>query len=191
MSRGFVTVVTGIPRSGTSLVMQMLEAGGVPPLCDAARPADPDNPRGYYELAAVKRLVREGAPWLGQAAGRAVKVIHALVPSLPPEGDYRVIWIRRATAAVLASQRAMLEHRGADPEELGDERIAAVFAAQEKALEAWLEARPAGCWLQLDYDAVVEDPAAAARAIDALLGGGLDRAAMAGVVDPALRHRAG
>jgi len=187
LSRRFVTVVTGIPRSGTSLVMQMLEAGGVPPLCDAARPADADNPRGYYELAAVKRLARDGAPWLGEAAGRAVKVIHALVPHLPPlppAGDYRVVWIRRAMAAVLASQRAMLARTGADAGALGEDRVAAVYAAQEQALVAWLDAHARGGWLRLDYDAVVDDPAAAARAIDGLLGGGLDLAAMARVVAP-------
>ncbi len=188
MSRDFVTVVTGVPRSGTSLVMQMLEAGGVPPLYDDARPADPDNPRGYYELAAVKRIAREGAPWLCQAAGRAVKVIHALAPSLPAGGDYRLIWVRRARAAVLDSQRTMLERGSAAPPALPDERDAAVFAAQERSLRDWLAVAAPARWLQLDYDAVVDDPPAAARAIDALLGGGLDRAALANAVDPALRR---
>jgi hypothetical protein len=184
VSQRFVTVVTGIPRSGTSLVMQMLAAGGVPPLCDAARTADADNPRGYYELAAVKRLARDGAPWLGEAAGRAVKVIHVLVPHLPPEADYRVVWIRRAMAAVLDSQRAMLARAGADADTLAEDRVAAVYAAQERALEAWLETHARGHWLRLDYDSVVADPTTAAHAIDVLLGGGLDRAAMAGAVEP-------
>lgn len=187
--RGFVTVVTGIPRSGTSLVMQMLEAGGLPTLRDGHRPPDADNPRGYYELEAVKRLAGGGAPWLAEARGRAVKVIHALAPSLPPGGDYRVVWIRRPLAAVLASQRAMLERRQ-HCDALADEGAAAVYTAQLETLRAWLQRETPGAWLALDYDAVVDDPDAAAAAIDVLLGGGLDRTAMARAVDPALRrHR--
>lgn len=101
-----VLVVTGLPRAGTSLVMQMLGAGGVPLLTDAERPPDEHNPRGYFEYAPVKRL-RDDASWLPQARGRAVKVIAPLVTSLPDSETYRFILVERAMEEVLESQRRM------------------------------------------------------------------------------------
>src|SRR5512134_4034770 len=112
---GPITVVTGLPRAGTSLVMQMLVAGGVPILVDGARPADADNPRGYLEFAPVKRL-REDASWLPRARGRAVKVVVPLVCDLPPSERYRVLLVERDVREVLASQRTMLAGRGHAPD---------------------------------------------------------------------------
>jgi len=108
-----VLVVTGLPRAGTSLVMQMLEAGGVPLLTDAERPPDEHNPRGYFEYARVKRL-RDDATWLPQARGRAVKVIAPLVTSLPESETYRFILVERAMEEVLESQRRMTGMSGTE-----------------------------------------------------------------------------
>ena len=77
-----VIVVSGPPRSGTSLLMQMLEAGGVEPLRDDTRPADAGNPRGYYEFEAVKRL-RHDHEWLQGAEGKLVKIVTPLLSMLP------------------------------------------------------------------------------------------------------------
>ena len=107
----FTTLVTGIPRSGTSLMMQMLCAGGMPVLRDASRAPDADNPRGYFELEAVRHTQRN-ADWLEAAAGHAVKVVHLLVPELPADRPYRVISMHRALDEVLDSQREMLRRRG-------------------------------------------------------------------------------
>lgn len=186
--RGFVTVVSGLPRSGTSLAMQMLRAGGVPVLSDALRPPDADNPRGYLEYAPVLRTATD-ASWVAQAPGKAVKVVYALLRQLPPGFEYRVLWMRRRLDEVIASQERMLARRGAPAEGgLSRERLAEVFAAQLAETEAWLAQQPSFRVLALDFGEVVADPQPAARAIDALLGGGLDRQAMAGAVDPRL-HR--
>ncbi len=190
-ARGFVTVVSGLPRSGTSLAMQMLRAGGVPLLTDALRPPDADNPRGYLEYAPVLRTATD-ASWVAQAPGKAVKVVYALLRQLPPGFEYRVLWMRRRLGEVIASQERMLARRGAPADAaLSRERLAAVFAAQLAETEAWLAQQPSFRVLALAYTEVVADPQRAARAIDAFLGGGLDREAMAGAVDPLLvRQRA-
>jgi hypothetical protein len=181
----YVTVVSGVPRSGTSLMMQMLGAGGLALLVDGRRGPDPDNPRGYLEYDPVKRLRRD-ASWLGAAAGRAVKVVHLLVPSLPPDRDYRMILMRRDLREVAASQRAMLERSGAAADELPDARLVEILAAQLDEAERWARAQPRFEVLCVEHGALLSDPKAGATRVDGFLGGGLDVAAMAQVVDPSL-----
>jgi hypothetical protein len=193
-TRDWITVVSGLPRSGTSLAMQMLRAGGVPVLADDARPADADNPAGYLEYAPVARSARD-ASWVASAPGHAVKVIYALVRHLPATHAYRVLWMRRDLGEVIASQQAMLARRGAlDDAGLRPERLAEVFAQQLAECEAWIAQQPSFRLRALDYAAMIADPPRAAQEIDAFLGGGLDVAAMASVVDAALyrqRHSYG
>lgn len=183
-----IVVVSGLPRSGTSMMMQMLEAGGVEPLTDGARRADADNPRGYYELEAVKGLARD-ASCLADAGGRAVKVVHALVRALPPEHSYRAILMERDLAEVLDSQDRMLARRGAHAAPLPRARLAGILRAQLDEAAAWLEARPNVCLLRVRHAEAIRDPAAVAARLAAHLGGGFDVAAAAAVVDPTL-HRA-
>ena len=185
-SRAFVTIVSGLPRSGTSLAMQMLRAGGLPVLADDARPPDADNPAGYLEYAPVLRTATD-ATWVAQAPGHAVKVIYALLRQLPPGFEYRVLWMRRDLEEVMASQRAMLARRGGAPQqESSPVRLASVFAAQLHETERWFAQQAAFRVLALGHRDVVTDARSAAAAIDAFLGGGLDREAMARAVDPAL-----
>lgn len=188
-ARPWVTVVTGLPRSGTSMMMQVVAAGGVPVLTDGVRAADEDNPRGYFELEAVKRL-RAGPPppvegWLG----RAVKVVIPLLYELPVGPPYRVVAMHRAVGEVLASQSVMLARRGRDGMQASagdDAALAAVFEAEWRRAEAWLRSRPDAEFATLDYDRVVQNPQSAAVVVDDLLGGSLDVAAMAAAVDPDL-----
>ena len=186
-----VTIVSGLPRSGTSLMMQALAAGGLPPLTDATRAADPRNPRGYLELEAVKRLKTDRA-WLPQARGKAVKIIHLLLPELgaaSAEGDYefRVLMMRRPIAEVVASQRAMLARQGKASASVPDAQLEKLFLDQLTRVERWLADRPqAFRVLTVHYPELVADPAGTAAAVNAFLGGGLDEAAMAAAVDPAL-----
>ena len=185
---GPVTIVSGPPRSGTSLMMQMLEAGGIAPLVDAARPPDAGNPRGYYELEAVKRLPA-GAGWLARAPGRAVKVIHALAPRLPAaEGRcYRVLWMERDLDEVVRSQAALLARLGRAPADgLPDARVAEILGQQLARAARTLDARPDVTRIPVAHAALLRDPPAAAAAVARRLGGGLDAAAMARAVDPAL-----
>lgn len=183
-----MTVVTGIPRSGTSLVMQMLAAGGLPVLHDDARAEDPDNPRGYYELAAVKASRRDTG-WLAAAPGHAVKVVHALLPELPADRPYRVISVHRAIDEVLASQRAMLRRKGEPRTAPAEEaRMGAIQLQQLEAAERWVDAVPGAALLRVRHAELLRDPAGASQRIAAFVGGALDLAAMAAAVDPSL-HR--
>jgi hypothetical protein len=187
MRAGYVTVVSGVPRSGTSLLMQMLCAGGMPVLADGVRAPDADNPRGYFEYEPARGLRRD-ASWLARAEGSAVKVVHLLVPALPPDHRYRLILVRRELTEVLASQRAMLARRGIVEDDLPDERLAAVFRAQLAEVERWAQERPTVELLCVDYTALLADAPRTAAELDRFLGGGLDCDAMAASVDPAL-HR--
>jgi len=188
-TRDFVTVVSGLPRSGTSLAMQMLRAGGMVVLADETRPADVDNPAGYFEYAPVLRTEHD-ASWVAEARGKAVKVIYALLRQLPREFSYRVLWMRRDLEEVIVSQEAMLARRGAAPEGgLSHERLAGVFAAQLCETEAWLAQQPSFQVLVVDHATLIADPYRAARSVDAFLGPGLDVAKMATCVEPALHRR--
>jgi hypothetical protein len=181
----FVTVVSGLPRSGTSMVMQMVHAGGMPAVTDGVRIADPDNPRGYFELERVKSL-RTDRSWLPEARGKVIKVIHMLLPELPVDQDYRVLFVERDLDEVIASQQKMLTRLGRPGAALPSERLRAAFQGQLRQVREWLAQRPQFQVLPVQYAAVVREPRAAAAAINRWLGGGLDETAMAVAVDPHL-----
>jgi len=183
-----ITVVSGLPRSGTSLLMQMLAAGGLPVLADESRPADEDNPRGYLEYDPVKRTATD-VSWVPLARGKAVKVVHLLLAYLPAGFPYDVIVARRRIDEVLASQRRMLERRRAasGPDASLDEAsLAGVFSAQLAEAEHRAAARPEVRILAVDHAHVIADPVAAARRIAAFCRASLDADAMARAVDPTL-----
>lgn len=186
-----IVVVSGLPRSGTSLVMSMLEAGGVSICSDDGRPPDESNPRGYYELEAVKASARD-AGWTDAAQGHAVKVIHALLPHLPTRHRCEVLLVERDLAEVVASQRAMLARSGecaGTPDD--DPLLVRVFARQLELTRRWLDAAAHVRWQPVQHRRLLVDPVGASAEIEAFLGRPLDRAAMAACVDPALyRSRA-
>jgi hypothetical protein len=182
---GFITVVSGLPRSGTSLMMQMLNAGGLPVLTDELRVADESSPRGYFEFEPVKRTATD-CSWLEQARGRAVKVIHLLVRELPTDGRfrYRVILMQRPLEEILTSQRVMLQRQGkASGEEAALRKI---FQQQLFELETYLASEPAFSTLSVDYHCALQDPVRYAEKINSFLDGDLDVAAMVRAIDPAL-----
>jgi hypothetical protein len=181
-----VIVVSGLPRSGTSMMMQMLAAGGMPVLTDDARPADADNPRGYFELERAKRLA-DDATWLTAAEGHAVKIVSALLPALPVGPRWDVLFMVRPLPAVLASQAVMLRRRG-EADAVSEADMAAHFERHVARVRAELAARSDVRWLDVAYDAVLAAPAARATEVAAWLGPGLDVAAMAAAVEPVLRH---
>jgi hypothetical protein len=191
VSRDFVTVVSGLPRSGTSLAMQLVAAGGIPPLTDHQRAPDADNPRGYFEFEAVKQL-RSDRSWFADARGRSVKIIHMLLTELPDDVPCRVLFMRRDIGEVVRSQRVMLERSGKPGGALTSERLGAVYESQLAGVARWLAGRPAFRVLDVPYAGLIADPVPLIAGIDAFLGGGLDTDAMAGAVDPSLyRNRAG
>lgn len=183
MSRDFVVVVSGVPRSGTSLLMQMLGAGGLPLLCDDARPADAHNPRGYFELAAVA-ATRRDASWLARASGHAVKVVSPILFDLPEGTRYRIVWIQRAFAEVFASQRAMLGAAG----EGGEAEWCARWERESERARRWAAEASSAALLRIEHAELLSDPARVVAEIDRFLGSGLDRAAMIRALDPSL-HR--
>jgi hypothetical protein len=181
-----VVVVSGLPRSGTSMLMRMLDAGGIPPLTDELRSADDDNPRGYYEFEPVKKLREGDSSWLPQAQGKAVKIISALLAYLPPTQTYQVLFIQRAIPEILASQRKMLVNRGEDPDKVSDAEMAQYFEKHLAQVTAWLGEQKQVRTLYVDYNQMLHDPAPTARKINAFLGGNLEVEKMVAVVDPAL-----
>lgn len=186
-----VTVVSGLPRSGTSMMMKMLEAGGIDPLTDHEREPDEDNPKGYYEFERVKKLEDGDTAWLPMAEGKAVKVISALLKHLPDGYTYRVIFMRRKLDEVLESQRKMLERRGEDPDQASEAELKELFLKHVGNVEDWADAQGNVEVLFVSYNDVVSDPYGQLDRIDAFLGGGLDVQAMAEIVDPDLyRNRA-
>jgi hypothetical protein len=181
-----IVIVTGLPRSGTSMMMRMLEAGGLAPLTDHVRTADEDNPRGYYEFERVKDLPRDSS-WVFQAHGKAVKVISALLRHLPPEQSYKVLFMRRELGDVLASQNQMLVRRGKG-QRADDDRMAMLFRKHLSEVEAAIDASTSFDVMYVTYEDVVRDPVGQAVAVNEFVGGGLDTRGMADIVEPDL-HR--
>ncbi len=179
-----ITLVSGLPRSGTSMLMRMLSAADLPILTDEERAADDDNPRGYFEFERVKQL-KDDKDWVSQAAGKVVKVISFLLPELPVGYHYRVLFMRRALPEVLASQAKMLKRRGEAPR-TDDARMSELYQKHLNHVTRWLAEQPHFDVCYLDHRAVVQQPALAAQQINVFLGGGLDERAMAAAVEPSL-----
>ena len=184
-----VFIVSGLPRSGTSMLMQMLDAGGMEIVTDERRESDEDNPRGYFELEAVKKMFRE-RDWLADARGKAVKVVVPLVTHLPPGCDYRVVLIERDYDEILASQAGMIARRG-EPIEDSQERRDRLrneyirLVAQTRNL---LEGRADVKIVSVRHEDVIGNPRAIAELLNHFAGGGLDTARMSMAVDRSL-HR--
>jgi len=184
-----IIVVSGLPRSGTSMMMRMLEAGGLPVLTDGLRTADESNPRGYYEFEPVKELDRQGArSWLPAARGKAVKIISFLLTWLPDTYDYRVILIRRDLDETIASQNQMLVRRGETVDRGSDQRMRALYAEHLAQVGRFLAQRKCFSTLVVEHREVLREPQREAARLSAFLGAKLDASRMAAVVDPAL-HR--
>ena len=184
-----VIIVSGLPRSGTSMMMQMLSAGGLPILSDGVRNADSDNPRGYFEYEPAKS--REGGKdWLQDAHGKVVKLVAQLLPGLPPGPDYRILFMERPLAEVVASQRAMIERLNRTGASLPDRRLAATYRRQIESVRKILEHHgDRVSILGVDYHDALTNPAIVAARVNAFLGDACDQTAMSTAVDPALRRQ--
>ena len=179
-----VTIVSGLPRSGTSLMMQMLKSGGLPLHVDASRPADEDNPNGYFEFEKAKQL-RKDSTWLREARGKAVKIVAQLLMYLPMEYTYRVVFMERDPEEVVRSQRKLLERERRRGGDLSDERLKDVFARQIETTKQMLANRNIPT-IYMPFAGCIANPAEAAKAVNDFFGGTLDEKAMAGTVDPGL-----
>jgi hypothetical protein len=182
-----IIVVSGLPRSGTSMLMQMLEAGGVPVLSDAVRAPDASNPRGYYELERVKRLHSEpDKSWLINGRGKALKIISFFLPHLPDVHRYQVIFMLRPLPEIVASQDRMLEDLAQEPGNATEARLLESYEVHLVNLRSLLASRPWFTTLDVHYRDIVAEPAAEAMRIARFLGRDLDISRMASVVEPGL-----
>lgn len=186
-----IIVVSGLPRSGTSMAMKMLEAGGVAPVQDGIRTADEDNPKGYYEHERVKDLHKEeDRTWLQASRGKAIKIISFLLAHMPEDNNYKIIFMRRDIKEVLASQTKMLDRRG-ESNDTSDEAMTSAYKDHLWKVNRLLKRRKDFETLDLDYRGVLDDPQTAAESIRSFLGGDMDIEKMVGVVDKNLyRNRA-
>ena len=178
-----IIVVSGLPRSGTSLMMQMLQNGGVEIVTDQVRAADPDNPRGYLEYEAVKEIGKD-ASWLPRTRGKAFKMISLLIYHLPPTERYRILFMERDPEEVLQSQEAMLRrlNRSAAPHA----EMLESYSIHLEHLNAWLNTRSDMTVLRVRYTDLVEQPVLQGEKISQFLGARLDVVRMSAAVDHAL-----
>jgi len=181
-----IIVVSGLPRSGTSMAMRMLEAGGLPLVTDGLRSADASNPNGYYEFEPVKDLDKPGDhAWLRGARGKGVKIISLLLTHLPESFDYQVVFMQRDLDEIIASQDEMLVARG-EAQGAEDDRMRALYSEHLARVDRFLSQRSCFSTLRLPYAGVLATPAAEAARLNEFLGGQLDVTRMAAVAEPKL-----
>jgi hypothetical protein len=160
-------------------------------LIDGLRTADPDNPEGYYEFERVKELDKGDTAWVADAQGKVVKVISALLEYLPPDYQYRVIFMHRNIEEVLNSQRKMLARRGEGVDTVNDAEMADLFAKHLVKVQGWLRAQPNFAVLDVDYNDMMQNPESYIRTINQFIDNALDEQAMAKMINPTLyRNRA-
>lgn len=179
-----ITVVSGLPRCGTSLMMQMLHAGGLPVLTDNTRTPDEDNPRGYFELEKVKKI-KQDASWLEEAEGKCFKMVSMLLYDLPPQRRYKVVFMTRNIEEILASQARMLErlgkNRGPD-----DADMRGFFESHLAQLRPWLAERENMDVFFCHYNDLMGNPATWVSQTAAFLDMVLDEGRMLAAVDTSL-----
>ncbi len=181
-----VIVVSGLPRSGTSMMMKMLEAGGLEVLTDHLRRPNEDNPQGYYEFERVKKLPEGDTVWLSNAEGKVVKVISALLMHLPSEHTYKILFMRRSMEEILASQKQMLVRRGEPTDKVDDAEMSRLFEKHLQEVQTWLGRQPYITYLDVNYNVMLRDPRPQLSYVCSFLDHALDLEKMVEVVDPAL-----
>ena len=181
-----IIVVSGLPRSGTSMMMQILQSGGLQVMTDQIRAADTDNPKGYYEFERVKKLKDGDNQWVKEAPGKVVKVISALLESLPTEYQYKIIFMQRDMQEILASQKQMLIRRGEATDKTSDEVMSEYFRRHLASVQEWLARQPNMKVLYIQYDALLKDARPHIESIVKFLGFPLDVDTMSAVPDQTL-----
>jgi hypothetical protein len=179
----YITIVSGLPRSGTSMMMKMLEAGGMPIMTDNIRSADENNPKGYYEFERVKKLKDGDIAWVESANGKVVKVISALLEHLPMDFRYKVIFMRRDLNEILASQKKMLEVMGQSNGAVTDEQLASIYHKHLVKIEGWLARQTNLDVIYVHYNTLLRDPTDYLIQMRAFLKGNLDIEKMRSVID--------
>lgn len=182
-----ITIVSGLPRSGTSMMMKMLEAGGLEAVTDGERTADEDNPKGYYEFESVK-TVREDVSWLPQIQGKVVKMVSELLFHLPEDFEYRIVFMERNLDEVIRSQNTMLERMGRDRSGGSDDQIRKLFEKHLKKVKTWLSRQANIRTLFISYNDTLENPKTSIEELKRFFSDStdLDTDKMSSVIDPNL-----
>lgn len=181
-----IVIVSGLPRSGTSMMMKMLDAAGIPIMTDQVRTADDDNPKGYFEYERVKDLEKEtDRSWVREARGKALKVISWLLKDLPDDNAYQIVFMRRDIDEVLASQNKMLVNRG-ETDTTDDAVMAEAYRNHLAAVRIMGRKKPNWSLIEIRYDEAIRDPASVARRVNEFLGGRYDEQRMVEAVDEKL-----
>jgi len=183
--RDFIIVVSGIPRSGTSMMMRILEAGGLDVVTDNIRKADLNNPKGYYETEKTKKLKTDSI-WIKDYKGKVIKIISQLIYNLPVEYYYKIIFMKRNMDEIIASQSAMIKNLGSKDPEIPKETLAARFNEHLERVGSWLIDQKNMEVLYISYNEMVANPKGHIPSVNRFLGGCLDEAEMAGAVEAAL-----
>lgn len=185
--QGTITIVSGLPRSGTSMMMQMLEAGGMELFTDKHRKADESNPLGYYEHEAVKRIARDKR-WVSLSEGKAVKVIAQLMKHLPSNYHYKVIFMERDLDEVVNSQQKMLARTGKIPKNTMPYNLRSNFEGTLETVKKWQAEQGNMEVFIANYDEILEQPFTKVMEINDFLQGQLALEKMVQVVNPTLRR---
>lgn len=181
-----VIVVSGLPRSGTSMMMKMLDATGLPIMTDHERTADEDNPKGYFEYERVKNLGEEtDKSWVRDARGKVLKVISHLLEALPDDNFYRVILMRRDFDEIIASQNKMLVRR-AEENPIEDAAAKEAYIRHLVDVRFMVGKRPNFEMIEVHFTQALQAPETFVAEVSAFLGGNLDTDAMRAVIDPDL-----
>ena len=181
-----VYIVSGLPRSGTSMMMSMLNSGGLEIVTDNFRIADNNNPKGYFEFERVKKLQDGDNGWVKDARGKVVKVISALIKYLPDNYQYKIIFMSRDINEILSSQRRMLERDGKDDDNISDEKMSKLFNNHILDVMKWMQNRKNIQYLVVNYNEVLQDPESNVGKLNEFLGLELDKRKMVEVIEPNL-----
>jgi hypothetical protein len=179
-----ITIVTGLPRSGTSMMMRMLQAGGMEVLTDHLREADDDNPNGYYEFEKVKEI-KANRSWLPSTRGKVIKMVSMLLYELPPDHHYRIVFIKRDLREICESQRIMLARNGSQPT-LKDQELIAEYQSHLREVESWLSHQQNMEVLSLVYGNIIDNPEENIHKINVFFNGRLAEGPMIKVIDKSL-----
>lgn len=187
----YITIVSGLPRTGTSMMMRMLAAGGIDAVTDNIRTADEDNPEGYFEFELVKKI-KDDKSWLAGTEGKVFKMVSMLLYDLPPGFEYKVVFMERDMSELLASQKKMLQRKGLDTSDEDDEKTRRLYERHLGEIRDWLKRQKNISVLYVSYNSLLREPARYAQEVNGFLDNRLDAAKMSGVVNHALyRNRAG
>ena len=184
--KDYIIIVSGLPRSGTSMMMKMLEAGRQPILTDNLREADANNPNGYYEFERVKELPNRDYGWLPGAGGKVVKIVTGLIMELPSEYKYKVIFMQRAMKEVLSSQKKMLGRLGREDDKVEDDKMKKIYQEHLKQVNTWIAKQPNVKVLYVNYNTMLGNPLESLQKVNEFLDGDMDVSVMAGVVNKEL-----